>query len=54
MFPRMHAGLVSQGVKAFRDLEYAKVDGQSLRLDLFVPENAKRKPPLLVWIHIIH
>jgi acetyl esterase/lipase len=42
---------VPDGVKAFRDLEYAKVDGQSLLLDLFVPENASSKPPLLVWIH---
>ena len=39
------------GVRAFRDLEYAKVDGQSLKLDLFVPEDSEAKPPLLVWIH---
>ena len=40
-----------EGVKAFWDLEYAKVNGESLRLDLFVPQNTKTKPPLLVWIH---
>jgi acetyl esterase/lipase len=39
------------GVNSFRDLEYAVVDGQSLRLDLFVPEETASKPPLLVWIH---
>lgn len=42
---------VPEGVKVFRDLEYAKVDGQSLLLDLFVPEDTNSKPPLLVWIH---
>ena len=40
------------GVKTFQDLEYAKVDGQSLLLDLYVPEDTGSKPPLLVWIHV--
>jgi len=39
------------GVKAIRDVEYAKVDGQSLKLDLYVPEKSDAKCPLLVWIH---
>jgi acetyl esterase/lipase len=34
-----------------RDLECANVDGQSLKLDLYVPEKTDGKPPLLVWIH---
>jgi acetyl esterase/lipase len=42
---------VPEGVKVLRDLEYANVDGQSLKLDLYVPEESDRKPPLLVWIH---
>ena len=45
---------VSQGVKAIRNVEYAKVDGKSLKLDLYVPQKPKSphtKPPLLVWIH---
>jgi acetyl esterase/lipase len=44
---------VPDGVKVLRDLEYAKVDGQSLRLDLYLPENPTtgKKPKLLVWIH---
>ena len=37
--------------KTFRDLEYANVDGQSLKLDLYLPKKTDRKPPLLVWIH---
>jgi len=34
-----------------RDLEYAVEDGESLRLDLYLPENAKTAPALVVWIH---
>lgn len=40
-----------EGVRAFRDLEYANVDGQSLRLDLYLPPKSEANPPLLVWIH---
>ncbi len=39
------------GVKAIRNLEYAKVDRQSLKLDLYLPAKSKAAPPLLVWIH---
>ena len=42
---------VPDGVKVHRDLEYANVDGQSLKLDLYLPEKSDAKPPLLVWIH---
>jgi acetyl esterase/lipase len=42
---------IPEGVNVLRDLEYAKVDGQSLRLDLYMPSETKTKPPLLVWIH---
>jgi len=42
---------VPEGVKIMKDLEYAGVDGESLRLDLYLPEKSEAKPPLLVWIH---
>ena len=42
---------VPEGVKVMKDLEYANVDGESLRLDLYLPEKSDTKPPLLVWIH---
>ena len=42
---------VPEGVKVMKDLEYASVDGESLRLDLYLPEKSDAKPPLLVWIH---
>ena len=42
---------VPEGVKVMKDLEYASVDGESLRLDLYLPQKSETKPPLLVWIH---
>ena len=42
---------VPEGVKVMKDLEYANVDGESLRLDLYLPQKSEAKPPLLVWIH---
>ena len=44
-------GRVPDGVKVVKDLEYASVDGESLRLDLYLPQKSEAKPPLLVWIH---
>ncbi|HEY1066028.1 MAG TPA: alpha/beta hydrolase [Pirellulales bacterium] len=38
-------------VKITRDVEYAKVGDQSLKLDYATPAAAKSKPPLVVWIH---
>jgi acetyl esterase/lipase len=40
-------------IKVLRNLEYAKIDGQSLKLDLYLPQklNSAKKPKLLVWIH---
>ena len=35
-----------------RDLEYARVDGISLLLDLYLPEAADDRPvPLVIWVH---
>lgn len=33
-----------------RDIEYARADGRSLKLDLYVPDS-KARPPLIVWVH---
>jgi acetyl esterase/lipase len=41
---------IPNGVKVIRDLEFARVDGVSLRLDLYLPESSS-PPPLFVWIH---
>lgn len=34
-----------------RDLEYAEIDGASLKLDIYMPKNVDGLPPLMVWIH---
>ncbi|MGJ8650322.1 MAG: alpha/beta hydrolase fold domain-containing protein [Opitutaceae bacterium] len=34
-----------------RDIEYASIDGQSLKLDLYLPKATEATPPLIVWIH---
>lgn len=39
-----------EGVRVERDLEYATVDGNSLALDLYLPDKMKN-PPLIVWVH---
>jgi acetyl esterase/lipase len=39
------------GVKVSKNLEYANARGKPLLLDVFVPEDAKEKLPLIVWIH---
>jgi acetyl esterase/lipase len=40
------------GVQAARDIEYAKADGVSLKLDLYTPEKQHPQPrPLVVWVH---
>ena len=51
---------IPDGVTLHADIEYAKVDGHSLQLDLYLPDDSPKKtqqttqqktPPLLVWIH---
>lgn len=40
------------GTASFKNIEYRRVENQSLRLDLFLPERRPdEKPPLLIWIH---
>lgn len=39
------------GVSVLSDLEYAVVNGTSLKLDLYLPKNSTAAPPLIVWIH---
>src|SRR5438105_1198307 len=34
-----------------RDIEFARVDGQALRLDLYRREPAATPDPVVVWIH---
>src|SRR5271163_4919913 len=40
-----------EGVKALRDLQYVEGGHERNRLDLYLPERAKGRLPLIVWIH---
>ena len=42
---------IPENVTVHRDLEYGMEDGESLQLDLYLPENPTDTPPLMVWIH---
>jgi len=42
---------VPPGVKVTRDLEYGKVEGRKLLLDLYLPEKATGPLPVIVGIH---
>ena len=37
--------------RVLTDIEYARVDSVSLRLDLYLPTNSPGPTPLVVWIH---
>lgn len=47
------AEVVPPDARILRDLEYARVEGKPLRLDLYLPPGADRAEPLpvLVWVH---
>jgi acetyl esterase/lipase len=38
-------------IRVLRDLEYNRINGTSLLLDLYLPVNAKGPLPVIVWIH---
>jgi acetyl esterase/lipase len=42
---------VPEGVKAERDIEYARVGETTLLLDVFRPESSGQPLPLVVWVH---
>lgn len=40
-----------EGINVWKDVEYANVDGHSLKLDLYVPENLSAPVPLVIDVH---
>ena len=44
-------GRLPSSVRVQRDLEYAHVNGQTLKLDLYSPKQPVGKLPVVVWIH---
>jgi acetyl esterase/lipase len=45
------AGRLPHSVKVDRNIQYAKVGDQSLRLDIYSPKKPVGKLPVVVWIH---
>ena len=42
---------VPEGVRTLRDLQYVEGSHERNRLDLYLPEKAEGRLPLIVWIH---
>lgn len=42
---------VTRGVQIHRDLPYATVDGRSLMLDLYLPEDTRGECPVVLYLH---
>src|SRR5262249_34754833 len=44
-------GAESRRGPSVRDIEFARVDGQSLKLDLHLTVHGNARAPLIVWVH---
>ena len=42
---------VPKGVRAIKNLQYAVVNGDSLRLDIYRPKQMEKKLPVIVWLY---
>ncbi|HLN55276.1 MAG TPA: alpha/beta hydrolase [Bacteroidales bacterium] len=42
---------IPAGIKEIRNIEYRNVNGKSLQLDMYIPEDVRKPAPLLVFIH---
>lgn len=49
--PEADGPRLPDGVEARRDVEYARVDGRALLLDLYLPKMRSQPLPVVVWIH---
>lgn len=49
--PRRAAARLAAGIKAARDVEYARIGEKSLLLDIYMPAEPKAPLPLVVWVH---
>ena len=43
--------LVPEGLEVIKNIEYKKVDGNSLQLDIYKPRNLQGPAPLLIFVH---
>ena len=39
-------------MKEYRDIVFKQAGEYTLRMDIYVPEDADEKPPLIMWIHV--
>ncbi len=49
--PAQPTGRAPEGVKAYRDLVYVPDGHERHKLDIFVPADARKPLPLIVWVH---
>lgn len=42
---------IPKDIEEIKNIEYKKINGKSLQLDLYIPKNIKKPAPLLVFIH---
>jgi len=49
--PKQPAPILPDGVRVVRDLQYVEGGHERNRLDLYLPEKAEGRLPLIVWIH---
>lgn len=47
----VRSSAIPAGVNFIRDVEFARVGEHVLRMDLYIPENAREPLPTIVWIH---
>ncbi len=45
------SGQIPDHVEAIKNIEYKKINGKSLQMDIYQPNNDFHRPPLLVFIH---
>jgi len=42
---------IPSGIREIKNIEYKNINGNSLQLDMYIPDNILKPAPLLVFIH---
>ncbi|TSA37926.1 MAG: alpha/beta hydrolase [Porphyromonadaceae bacterium] len=42
---------IPEDIEEIKNIEYKRIDGKSLQLDIYIPKNIRKPAPLLVFIH---
>ena len=42
---------IPKSIEEIKNIEYKKVNGKSLQLDIYIPRDLKKPAPLLVFVH---